>query len=406
MWYIIFLLIIVVNVFYNYSLDKSIGYPPFLYSCVWFLVVFFHFISVQFNIIKIYELTPKSLLIFTVGVLLFTLGGLFVKIKLTSNKFAKKIEYVKIRKNADVLLILISLVFLPFYFSASYKLAVEYMILDSQYAGLRNAVAERVDIGFSKYGINFAYISFFIQLFQYNLNKENKIKLIISILILILFCILTTGRTFFIIFFCLIFGTLIVFNKLKIKYLLYSIVSIFLLFSAIGISLSKGGSLDSSLEENISSVSESFVFYFIGGLSAFDLFINKRYDYTYGESSLRFLYAFFNKIGLTDIKLNQLVNDFVTVPFETNVFTIYKDIFEDFGLIYMIIIIFSMSTLHTFFYFKAINERKIVYTFFYSLMLYPLLMSFFQEQYLSLMPTWIYLTFILFFIKKYISAYK
>ena len=44
MWYIVFLFIIGLNVLFNYYLNKTTGYPPFLFSLVWFIIVFFHFL--------------------------------------------------------------------------------------------------------------------------------------------------------------------------------------------------------------------------------------------------------------------------------------------------------------------------------------------------------------------------
>lgn len=403
MWYFFFLNVIGFCVFYNYNINKRIGYPPFLYSGVWFLVVLFHFISVQFNLIDIYELSPETLFVFTLGVLIFTLGGRVVKIRMDAKPLKDEIRTFEFTKNSDVFLIIISLVFLPFFIINSYHLAVEYMIFDSLYTGIRNSAVQEQDIGFSKYGIDFAYVSFFVQFYNYIINKNNKMKLGISIFILLTFCILTAGRTFFITFFCLIFGVLIILKKLKIRYIIYGLAGFLFLFSLIGILLSKGGNTDSSFEENLSSISESFMVYFIGGLSAFDSFLNSNYLNTYGENSFRFFTAFLNKMGLSDSSPVKLVDEYVSVPFETNVYTIYKIYFQDFGILFMIFTIFLISSLHTFFYYKAIREKKIIYTFFYSIMLHPLLMSFFQEQYLSLIPTWFYLSVIFFTFNTYFN---
>lgn len=403
MWYFFFLNVIAFCVFYNYTVEKKIGYPPFLYSGVWFLVVLFHFISVQFDVIDIYKLSPETLFIFTLGVLIFTLGGRVVKIRMDAKPLREEIRTFEFTKNADIFLIIISLIFLPFFIISSYHLAVEYMILDSLYTGLRNSAVQEQDTGLSKYGIDFAYVSFFAQFYNYIINKNNKTKLLLSIFIVLIFCILTTGRTFFITFFCLIFGVLIILKKLKTRHIIYGLAGVLFLFSLMGILLSKGGNTDSSFKENISTISESFMAYFIGGLSAFDSFLNSHYLNTYGENSFRFFIAFLNKIGLSDSSPAKLVDEYVSVPFETNVYTIYKIYFQDFGMPFMIFTLFLVSSLHTYFYYKAIREKKIIHTFFYSIMLYPLLMSFFQEQYLSLIPTWFYLSVIFFIFNAYFN---
>ncbi|WP_338407596.1 O-antigen polymerase [uncultured Flavobacterium sp.] len=402
MWYIVFLFIIWLNVLFNYYINETVGYPPFLYSLVWFVVVFFHFLCVTFKLILVYELSFLSLLIYTIGVMTFTLGGLATILKFNfENVNLGENFYFEISNKIDIILIIITLIFLPIFIIKSYELAIEYIIYDSLFAGLRNSSVQEQDVGFSKYGLNFAYVSFFLQSYQYVYNKNNKLKLFLSAFILLVFCVFSTGRTFFILYLCLIFGVLIVFKKLKKKHLVYGISSVLLLFSTIGILLNKGGSAENNLKENISGIFESFMQYFIGGLSAFDSFIHTKYSNTYGENSFRFFYSMLYKMGIVENKPSDLVDQYASIPFDTNVYTIYKIYFQDFGLIFMIFIIFSMAILHTFFYLKAINEHKFIYTFLYSIMLYPLFMSFFQEQYLSLLPTWIYLISIVLFFKYF-----
>ncbi len=404
MWYIVFLFIIGLNVLFNYYINKTSGYPPFLYSLVWFIVIFFHFLCVTFDLILIYELSFKSLLIYTLGVIVFTIGGLAVKLKINIDYVnLNEAFFFEIRKKMDVILIIITLVFLPVFILKSYELAIEYMIYDSLFAGLRNSSVQEQDVGFSKYGLNFAYISFFLQNYQYVCHKDNRFKLYLSAIILLVFCVFSTGRTFFVFYLCLIFGVLIIFKKLKKKHLMYGVLSIITLFSTIGILLNKGGSTDNNLQENISGVFESFMVYFIGGLSAFDSFIHSNFINTYGENSFRFIFSMLYKIGVVETKPSDLVDQYASIPFDTNVYTIYKIYFQDFGFLFMIFVVFWMSVLHTFFYLKAINGRKFIDTFIYSIMLYPLFMSFFQEQYLSLIPTWIYLFSILMIIKYFLK---
>lgn len=404
MWYIVFLFIIGVNVLFNYYLNKTTGYPPFLFSLVWFIVIFFHFLCVTFDLVIIYELSFRALIIYTLGVFMFTLGGLAIKLKFKSHPVdLDKTNFFEIRKNVDILLIVITLLFLPVFILKSYQLAVEYMIYDSLFAGLRNSSVQEQDIGFSKYGINFAYVSVFLQIYQYIVYKNSRFKLLLSAFILLVFCIFSTGRTFFIFYLCLIFGILIIFQKLKKKHILFGMSSVLVLFATIGILLNKGGSTDNNFKENISGIFESFMVYFIGGLSAFDAFIHSNYVNTYGENSFRFLYSILYKIGIVEGKPIDLVDQYASVPFDTNVYSIYKIYFQDFGVLFMMTIIFCVALLHTFFYLKAINERKFLDTFVYSVLLYPLFMSFFQEQYLSLIPTWIYLISIVLFLKYFLK---
>jgi oligosaccharide repeat unit polymerase len=403
MWYIVFLFIIGLNVLFNYYLNKTTGYPPFLFSLVWFIIVFFHFLCYTFDLVIIFGLSFKALAIYTLGVVMFTLGGLAIKLKVNFEySDPEENHFFEIRKNFDTVLILITLIFLPFFLISSYRLAIEYMIFDSLFAGLRNSTIQEQDIGFSKYGTNFAYISFFLQFYIYSIKKNNSTKLFISALILLIFCAFSTGRTFFIVYLSLIFGILIVFQKLKKKHLFYAFSGFLILFSTVGILLNNGGSTENNLEENISGLAGNFMIYLLGSLSAFDAFIHSNYIITYGENSFRFIYSVLYKIGSLESKPSELVDQYVSIPFDTNVYTLYKIYFQDFGILFMMLVVFCMSLLHTYYYLKAINGRQFMPTFIYSVMLYPLFMSFFQEQYLSLMPTWIFFIFIALVVKLFL----
>ncbi|TDD98378.1 O-antigen polymerase [Flavobacterium cellulosilyticum] len=405
MWYIVFLFIIGLNVLFNYYLNKKSGYPPFLFSLLWFGVIFCHFICVTFDLVTIFVLSFKALFIYTLGVVMFTFGGLAVKLKSNNDVFIKPEDIdFRIKNKFDVVLIIISLIFLPFFLISSYKLAVEYMIFDSLFAGLRNSFVQEQDIGFSKYGIIISFVSFFVQGYQYFSLRNNKLKFILSAIVLLLFCVFSTGRTFFIFYISLIYGLLIVFQKFKKKYIYYGISGILVLFSTIGILLNKGGSTENNLQENISGIVESFVIYFIGSLSAFDAFLHSHYVNTVGENSFRFVFSFLYKFGFIESKPGDLVDQYVSIPFDTNVYTIYKIYFQDFGFIYMIFLLFIFGLVHTYFYLKAIRERKFAPSIIYAIMLYPLFMSFFQEQYFSLLPTWIYIFMIVLFGKYYIKV--
>ena len=111
-------------------------------------------------------------------------------------------------------------------------------------------------------------------------------------------------------------------------------------------------------------------------------------------------------MGVVENKPISLIDNYTSIPFDTNVYTIYKIYFQDFGLFYMIFVVFSMSILHTFFYLKAIYCRNFFHTFLYSIMLYPLFMSFFQEQYFSLLPSWFYMISLIIVINFFVKNKK
>jgi oligosaccharide repeat unit polymerase len=62
---------------------------------------------------------------------------------------------------------------------------------------------------------------------------------------------------------------------------------------------------------------------------------------------------------------------------------------RDFGPFYAWILLALFGFIHTSFHRKAINGHSVRYVFYYAFLLYPLLLSFFGDQYFSLISTWI-----------------
>jgi hypothetical protein len=83
---------------------------------------------------------------------------------------------------------------------------------------------------------------------------------------------------------------------------------------------------------------------------------------------------------------------YITTPILSNVYTVYYNYFKDFsylGLFFNCI----YSFIHTIFYNKTRERNKFINIYFFATLMYPLVMSFFQDQYMSLFSTWVQLTF-------------
>ena len=60
----------------NYVLRRDVAFPPFLFTALWCVILFLHAVLEQIWRFKIQPLSNTVLLVFTVGALFFTLGGL------------------------------------------------------------------------------------------------------------------------------------------------------------------------------------------------------------------------------------------------------------------------------------------------------------------------------------------
>ena len=160
---------------------------------------------------------------------------------------------------------------------------------------------------------------------------------------------------------------------------------------AVGIIYGKGGNTEDSFSDNLKGASENVGIYLVTSLNALDIETNQNSVVsTDGDNTLRF----FIKIGmslnlLSNRKITDLKQEFVFVPYPTNVYTFYSPYIRDFGKLYAWIMLALFSVLHTWLFIKASATKQVRFIFYYAFLLFPLLLSFFGDQYLSLFSFWI-----------------
>ena len=72
----------------------------------------------------------------------------------------------------------------------------------------------------------------------------------------------------------------------------------------------------------------------------------------------------------------------------TNVYTFYDYYVRDFGCLYAVFAQFIAAYFHGISY-KGMLKRNPLQIYYFSFLSYPLVMQFFQDQYISLLSTWI-----------------
>ena len=407
-YYFISLMIIFINFLINKSICKKMFYPPTLYSLIWFVMIFLHFIVASFDYLGVKYISVYSLIIFTIGPCIFTLGGIFIK--LPQKKDDHNPEFFYINKKFLNVLMMLSTILLPLYAYESYLIVMNNSITGNYMQDLRLNLNSGEFSRKYVYGIIFAFFYFFICLYGVLIKHESigKKRLIYSTVILVLYIVLSTGRTAFLQFFILILGLISSVKYLKIKYIIGSTVAFVLLFFIYGFIMEKGTDKNASFSDNLVTMNENMTTYLIGGISAFDHKMNNGFKNFNGERTFRLPIAILNKLGVIDSKPQELVEDFVFVPFPTNVYTSYQVYIEDFGVFYILIVLLSQSILHTFFFKNSLanNKYRFQNLYLYSLFLFPLIMSFFQDQFISLLPTWLYAFLLISISKKFIYFKK
>lgn len=383
-------------------MGRVILHPSVLFSLVWFMALFLHLVC-RFTVLPgLFTLSINTQVTFALGVLVFTLGSL---LQSTLFKFPTNIqtEFIKqppLNFSLRAALIIILIVGLPFYINASYRLFLASQA-DEFLTGLRHQISYGdEDIGPVKYLMTLSFVVLGINLYEYFRKKSslNLVLLIIVALATIAYAILSTGRTYYVIILLLYVGINFLYSR-RVSIAKYaSLLVIFLmLFSLVGIVMGKGGNAQSSAKENINESASTTAIYFVSALSAYDLEQKDIYlPYYNGNNTLRFFVLIGQKLGLKKAAFaSELLQPFVFIPYGTNVYTFYSPYSKDFGVAYALGMLFLFSLLSCWLYNKARSTGTLRYVLYYCFSLYPLLLSIFQDQYMSLLSTWIQIVLIL-----------
>jgi len=376
-----------------------------MFSLIWFGIILAHFLF-KFTILnQLYSLNFNTYLIFFVGTICFTLGAVIAAGKITqsqleSGKSSDDLVSTDLQINIKLRLLILTVIIigLPIYIRAAYRLFIASQI-DDFFIGLRTELNYGdEDIGPAKYLLSLAVVSYVVNLYAY-LKEKNRInRIIVNVCLVVTFtyAIFATGRLFFFMILTIYLGLNYLHNStFSIKKYTWILALFLIFFMAHGIYYGKGGDRDEGFKENIHAATETLGVYLVSALSALDTELKM---HTAGSQSGNLTLRFFIKLGqqFDFFKGQELISfnkDFVFVPYPTNVFTYYNAYIIDFGRLYAWFMLLIIGLIHTFFYNKATQTKNFRYSFYYSILLFPLVVSFFSDMYFSVLSMWIQIVF-------------
>ena len=165
------------------------------------------------------------------------------------------------------------------------------------------------------------------------------------------------------------------------------------IFVFVGIYQHNVVSLEQDFQTNKEFFIESFRIYSLGTIPALDNLLNAKVQPEYGANMFRSLFALLNRLGL-DVNVVPLVREYTYVPYPINVYTVYQPYYLDFGYPGIILFMTLIGFIYGIVYRKAVVGRSF-YIILYGLLLFPLFMQFFQDQYVSLLTTWVLIAAVL-----------
>jgi oligosaccharide repeat unit polymerase len=255
-----------------------------------------------------------------------------------------------------------------------------------------------MDIGPTKYLVAFSVVTMGIAYYLHGImpSAKTRILLVLSGAIALVYNLLYTGRTSIFLVLAVLLGVRSFFiQKNPFKVLLYISLIFILLFSVMGILYEKGGSTSDTPGLNAQNTAVFAGLYLVGPLHGLNHHIqkNEAIDYS-GEHTLNFFLRTGENIGLLPKqKPREIVEAYVFMPYPTNVYTAFRVYLRDFGVFYLGLMFFLFGCLHAFLFEKARATRELRYVLYYAFLLFPLLLSFFRDQYMTVFSSWLKIIF-------------
>lgn len=371
----------------NYRTCRDLRYPPFLLSVLWLVVTTLYY----FSPIPIDPIGFLTVLIFVVVILSFT-GGAWLAFLLRapcspvrSGEVARPAggsSHPRIR----VLLLFASVCLLPVLIAKAMHMA-EQSGIENFFIGLRTELLSGDSMGYGFLG-NASMLSYFTT-FVYAIERSNsrweRLEYYLSLAVSSVYAVLGTGRTAIFLIIVVLTGIGSMRKGLSIRRLAAAAAVFLLCFGFFAIALGKGGDLQASWSENLSSVQESLVQYTLGPLPAFDHVVRTGAGPEYGRN------VFLDVLNLSR-RLNgrpviSPIQEEVAVPFPSNVYTAIQPVYIDFGILGVVLAFALIGAASTYFYLGAIAGNRL-FIFYYSISLFPLLYSTFSDQYFAPMLSW------------------
>lgn len=206
------------------------------------------------------------------------------------------------------------------------------------------------------------------------ISKRNKWRVVLLALFYLVFGVLTMSKT---ILLDLIIITIVVLyfkEKIKAKYLLFSIIMV--VFGFVWIQ-----TLRHSISINSDNSNEFLVIYALSSMSAFDTLIPLSTT-SWGENTFRFFYEVFYKLGVFDIQPVSPILEWIIKPIATNTYTIMYPFYKDFGF-KGILIVGSLFGILYGYLFKKSQQKSYVYQILYAVFIPFLLFQYVGETFLT-----------------------
>lgn len=378
-------------------LGKKLSQPAVLFAFIWFLITAAHLL---FKVTLLYQMgTPsvETYLIFLIGNISFICGSLVVNQYHVPKFLTLKVTPASqepVDAPLRIFFTLFLLAALPLFIKKAFDIFIASQI-EEFFMGLKYEISYgEANFGIFIYLLQLSYVVLAINLHAWyqKKGKKNLAILLCSLSCTLLYAIFASGRLHLFMVLCIYLGvTFFSGQKIALKKIAMPAFIFFLLFFVAGVIYKKGGNIDNSFSENLRSGTENLALYIVIPLDGLDLDLSRHIsENTDGERTLRFFIKLAKETGIApNLKPKKMLQEFVLTPYPTNVYTFYSSYILDFGKVYAWLMLFIYSMLHTFLYNVSFLKRKLNMILYYSFLLFPMMLTFFDDLYMSVFSFWV-----------------
>lgn len=291
-------------------------------------------------------------------------------------------------------LLAVALLGLPLFLLRAADLADSAPYTESAYINLRIALTGELDdaqsFGLAGYLIPVAFSSALVEL-ALSPQRRPSHRFWLALLLAMTYAVMATGRTYVFLlgiglaFVCVYQG------RLRLPQMLMTAAG-FLIAAFIGLGWLANKIGVESPNADALAAGDALVLYLLGSLSAMDLSMAQPIPLEWGANTLRSFLAVGQALGM-DVEVPELIKPYVYIPQPTNVYTVFLPYWRDFGWLGVVTVFAFFGWAQARLDHAARRSRDPRTHVLAAIAMYPLLMQFFQDQYFSLLTTWV--TFVL-----------
>lgn len=332
---------------------RSFTSPFSIYGIIWFGLL----LTTQLPIIKYNNISSIAVLIYFLAYFAFLLPNLFGKYNAKSESFQsfKTINFIRLRRIARVctwfylLIILIYWFFVIKYFGSISFIFSHPFYVRSVSTGANGVQIAPIYVNYSlPIGYTAAGVCAFLLWFD-KIKARKKIKYLIPMALVFVQDLATFSRMatifFAIIYICTLFIKLNFVTKRErgryIRFLFLAVLSAIVLIMLTKIIRSNGTDFGTEYDEFAYFKGDNFIkstflhlyTYTTGSFVAFSNFVDSfDSNFTFGYAQFLPMFNFLNRFLGLNMEHYNLVYEFTSVPYDTNVYTFLREAYTDFGI--------------------------------------------------------------------------